>query len=314
MAWVLDYSDFAAERDSRNEGEGREQYIFSGDVHPIALTKEPQGYLNADGQPLPAVGSPHPADERFKLDRYSVARNGILSVITALYSTDGRFSGPGPNDDDIGRITGYSSSRADVVVDIPIGKRLVMVTRTVGTIDPPVPSQEWTDRVWKLSTFRVRESRRTRYWKTLIRYSEINAAEAAMDKQDGRLHNILGTWYLYRSSDIINTGTEALNGEVLYEITHAWTRDNGTLFPSDIAPGFQWNPNDETDLVGIIEGFASGIGTLFPAPQGRAWMRPPFHTVVARPSDNGYDPPVFSLILPYTPEPNGWRELPGLGL
>lgn len=310
MGWHIDTSQQNGEADRNGNRATSIGYLFDRPVDPLALAISPESFLGGElgNEPLPRLGSAHPVDPHLKLDKYSVTRDGNTSRVVAAYSNTSNFTGP-PTDDDpeTNRIIGYASSRTDVVTDIPYGKRINSVTWFPVPADQSGPPNASSVKFWKLSTFRIRESRRTRSWKVLIAESEIQAAEETMDKQDNRLHNILGTWYLYKSSDVTPTGIITDDGTKLFEITHSWTRDGGTPF-------FDPGPTVDEQLRYWFEGFSSGLAGLFPLSPGRYWLRPPFHAVNAAPSENGFDPPVFKLVLPYLRDDNGWRTLPGLNL
>lgn len=307
MGWLQDYSDMTATADRAGNRTAKVGYVFDGPIDPLALAIHPESFLGGvnGNEPLARVGSPHHADPTLKLDRYDVDRTGDTSRFYALYSNSSQFSDQPPDDDpQTNKIIGYSSSRVDVVVDIPYGKSISSVAWYPLPPDqqgPPVPVVK---KYWKLETFRVREARRTRSWKVLIAEADIAAAEAVMDKQDGKLHNILGTWYLYKSSDVTPTGIVASDGAKLFEITHSWARDGGTPFPSPVPPiDKYWFHNWDT-----------GLNGTFPSGPGAEWLRPPFHAVNAAPSEDNVSPPEFVLIMANKIDANGWRELPGLNI
>jgi len=310
MAWVSDQSGSSGVG-NKEAATQSERYFLDGGVHPQTVITEPESLLDIHGNRLPPIGSPHPFNPGIFLDSYKADCTGKITVAIAQYSHDGRFALPPidvePNAE---TIVGYESSFEQVQVRIPYAERTPIVVPVVG---PPTSdglpaltrTTGWTPKFRQISEWRF-----TQTWTVLITEDDRDRANAAIWSQQDRLHKIYGVWYRYRGSGLVETG-EKRNGRKVLRLRHSWTRDAGTLFPTNVSEDFYEKFFVQLWPVSLLE-----PSQVFFNP---GWMRPPFQSVTFTNADSILNTPDAHLVLDFPVgkraingvDGDGWKDLPG---
>lgn len=315
MTWVRDIRDDSASIDRDGTGTAQRGYLWSGPfVDPTVLAMFPHTFLGGDTgvEPLPARGSAHPETPSLKLDVYTVQCEGATSRIRALYSNDGRFNFPPPDDDDADRIDQirYSSAPEDVRVPYPFAQRVVQAGALIaGQVGPNLPV------LLKYGEKVRTESQRRWSWEAIIKEEEIDAAEVAMDNQHNRIHFIRSRYWLFKAAPV--EPFRKIGDQRYYRIAYQWLGDTGTNdpladFPQGILP--DRGPISGTPhFTFYFPKQTAGIGPNATIP-GVAITRKPFHTFSVGPEEivAGEPHPLFLQYLPYIRDDFGWQTLLGI--
>ncbi len=311
MSWVRDIRSDTSAVDSMATGQAARGYLWESDtpVDPTSLAMYPQTFLGGDTgvEPLPPRGSAHPIIPSFKLDTYTVRCDGRTQQITALYSNDGRFNFPPPNDDTESQlgVARYSSSTEEVRIAYPFARRMEQEgALAVGQVGPQLPV------LLQYGEKYLSESQRRWTWDVLIKEQEIDAAEVAMDTQHNNIHFIRSRYWRFQSAPV-NYHTR-IGDEHYYRISYTWLGDRGTA-DNVLAPLLPHRgPIGSTGNYAVYFPQPSvGVGTSLP---GSIVTRKPFH-IFTRGSEitvSGEPHPVFLQFLPYTRDDFGWQSLVGL--
>lgn len=205
--------------------------------------------------------------------------NGVLSEITALFSSDRRFGNSQKIDKDKPGYYSFNMATRSIVMKTPVNV-FAPITINAG-------GDQSTTKMWVIENHDVEEPRV--FIEVTSTATDWNKSKtAACIAQVNRIHTIGGVEYLYRGCNTnqrIQSGTDSKGGT--WDVTHEWIGDPGTQ-PIE-------SPTPSKILFGDLTG------------------RPPHWKYVVIPSDDPKTTPHYVTVYkPYKSDPNGWIGLPGM--
>lgn len=275
-------------------------FIVEGDLYPDVVISAPGSVLGGpDGAtPLPLYGSSHPRIPGINLFRYTVTGQPPLLRVVAQYRTP-QVS---PVDPEFFSQSGDWNTVQD---ELPMARRV----RKLVTVGGDVQTQQ---EIWPFEFGNIVLESSIRQHRMSVNIGGlIGDAVNAMDNQNGHIHVLNGSPYLFKAGGFneIRPSTWVVN--------YIWEKDSGTPYDQSMEDLYQ--PNSDIVLPFFV------VGGAPPSPEhpgavtslgrnGVKYLRLPFHRRLIAPNPSG-DPeayPLFPHVLPYVFDPNGWQELVGL--
>jgi len=267
----------------------------------IVATDSPEAARTADNVPtFPGV---YPDDAVLKLERITTEPNGKGgTTVMAFYSNDQRFGTPRqqpPPTEDLVNKSDWAWGMRDVRVEYPInirGKMLRPVRDNAGGNMVMEKVDAWTLRKGILIERRPIRSLTVRV--RLSSIAQISQFDIIADQCE-HLHQIGGRVYQYTPA---SNCVRRLD-ELLFEITHVWEYDRGTVLPRIPA---------STDRV-----FFDSPNPVDPNTR-RTLLRAPYAILDAIPADDpGAADPLAGVfktvqVFPFAEDFDAWRSLPGV--
>ena len=298
VRWTLDQGSRNTDADATQAADSL-RYVITADtpseIDPAAILASPTSILGGDlgTTPLPAYRSAHPTRSSMLLDRYNADFDGAVLILTALYSSDGRYRGatlPSVDEND----SRWSTTFDYAEYDIPF------IQHT-----PIALSGSTIETIWALQTQRRREKTIRHSATGLIHKSRYGTAISVLFAQKGNVHRIGNEFWLFEGGNL----EPSPNDRDYYLCSPSWLIQSGT---KRIPVGLDQTSSGTITLESAITIFPSLTSALYPLSGN--WSRPPYCDVYYELDSSG-DQTVqgdFFYSYQYPVDLNGFNQVASL--